>query len=233
MSTPGKRPTFTGLVAREARDPWILLVGSVGAGLAWATGVPIVLSLLIGVLMTLTAAGVAVLSGKGPDAMEAAPAEPRLRPKTEQQALVRTLDGYIADLERLRSSPLADDVSSPTIEALVAAQGSREGVVRAAAAVDMLDDALTRAHAVNQQWGGRQREIGSSVQRMAERRQDLMTRLHTAVGEVAEVYTKLLELSATAGSAGLSAGDASVDEVSDSLDALRVAFAELDAAATE
>ncbi len=64
---------------------------------------------------------------------------------------------------------------------------------------------------------------------MKQRRSDLLTKLTEAVDEVGEVYTKLLELSTTADLlAYRPTRSSAAAQLSDSLDAIRGAFAELE-----
>jgi hypothetical protein len=70
---------------------------------------------------------------------------------------------------------------------------------------------------------------------MKQRRADLLRKLTDAVEEVGERYTKLLELSTTADLLAVPADEVSAaGQLSDSLDAIREVFAELemDASAT-
>jgi hypothetical protein len=229
MSTNSDRAKA--LVVRRAgtaaREPWAVVVSALGGGLAWAVGIPALAAVVIAVLML----GVATLVGVFRPADDTRPvADPRLRSGTEQADLVRTLDGYISDLRSLRESRLPEVVMDPAIEALSAAQNAREGVVRTAAAVDGLEGALERSSSVNARWSGagQSNEISESMQRMQARRSDLLGRLNTAVRQIAEVYTKLLEASATVGGGGFDGDLESIEDVSGSLDSLRTAFAELE-----
>lgn len=232
MNNPG-RPTMARLVVHGAREPWVLLASGLGGGVAWALGIPILVAVGVAALMWGAGAVTAALSGDyGPEALTRGKDLPQLRRGTEQSHLVGALDGYIADLRGLRSSKMAEGVSSQAIEALVAAENAHDGAVRAALAVDLLDDALSRSRAVSAQWSNRHNEVGSSVARMSERRDDVLNRLRHAVAEVAEVYTKLLELSATVSTSGVVGDSTNLDEVASSIDSLRGAFAELEAAET-
>jgi uncharacterized coiled-coil DUF342 family protein len=72
-------------------------------------------------------------------------------------------------------------------------------------------------------------DVRASIQRMQQRRSDLLAKLATAVDEVGEVYTKLLELSTTAEIIDVPTDDISAAaQLNDSLDAIRAAFAELE-----
>jgi hypothetical protein len=215
------RPTLT--------DPWTVLVCAGGGGIAWALGTPAPLSAVVSGGM-LAAAGIAAVFRPAP--VERAGAEPaRLRAGTQQAQLVSALEGYLADLRRLRHSGLADTLTNSAIEALVAAEDAVGVAQRVARAVDGLDDALARAAQVGGP-SGASPEVRAVMQRMQARREHLLQRLRSALAEVSEVYAKLLELSATAElpAPGLN-GPGSVDEVNRSLDALRESFAQLDAEA--
>ena len=230
MSTNSRRAKE--LVVRRAgtaaREPWAVVTALLGGGLAWAVGIPVLGAVLVAALML----GVATLVGVFRPVEDTRPApDPRLKSGTLQLDLIRTLDGYIGDLKTLRESGLPDVVKDPAIAALVAATNAREGAVRTAAAIDGLEAALERSSTVNARWSGDDgaSEIGGSVQRMRARRDDLQGRLSNAVREIAEVYTKLLEASATAGAAGFDGEMEQIEGVSDSLDSLRNALAELEA----
>ena len=112
------------------------------------------------------------------------------------------------------------------ITALVAAQGAEETAVKVAAAVDGLDDALrqTRRPPGQELRGG----ALAATQRMAERRDALLTKLQHSVDGVAEVYTRLLEMRATVAALDVGDGADEVTAVNQSLDALRGSLAELE-----
>lgn len=230
------RPTLAGLTWRAARDPWTLLVGSFVGGLAWAAGgAPGGLSVLVGVAAVAAGAVSSVLFGNvGPAPKRELDAD--LRWGSPQAVLLGAFDAYLVDLTRLRESRLPQVVTDPAIEALMAAQDARTTAVRVAAVVDALDNALGRSQETHSRWGGGGRSTGiaQAEQRMATRREELLGSLDAAVGEVAEVYTKLLELSATAEAeaAGLGSGGA-VSEVNDSLDSLRSALGALELSAPD
>lgn len=153
------------------------------------------------------------------------PALPEIRKGTEQAQLVDLLDRYIRDLRNLRSGPKPDAVVDPSIEALVAAEGGYGTAVRVAAAVDGLDTALTRSTSTPSS----STEVREAVQRMANRRAALLEKLRTMVDEVAEVYTKLLEMSAAVSSLDVTMGATEdVEKVNSSLDSLRHTLAELE-----
>jgi hypothetical protein len=228
-----RRPDIGERAARAMADPWVLLASGLGGGLAWAAGiVPAVAAGGIGLGMVVAAgaaaAGVAALTERD----EAEEPELQLMPGTVQARLVDTLKGYLGDLATLRASRLPDTITDSAIEALVATGGAHISAMRTAVAVDRLDAALARSQAVASQSGpaGAPPGVRESIGRMGERRDALLGRLDAAVAEVAEVYTKLLELSATV-DAPLDAEGAQVSEVETvnaSLDALRASFAELE-----
>ena len=162
---------------------------------------------------------------KKPDENEAeAEKLPELHRGTEQAKLVELLDRYINDLRNLRSGPKPDAVVDPSIEALVATENAYPNAVRVAAAVDGLDVALSRAGGPSEN-----QEVRAAVQRMSDRRKALLGKLQLTVDEVAEVYTKLLEMSAAVSSMDLTIGATKdVEQVNASLDSLRTSLAELE-----
>ena len=97
--------------------------------------------------------------------------------------------------------------------------------VRVAAAVDGLDTALTRSTSTP----SNSTEVREAVQRMANRRAALLEKLRSMVDEVAEVYTKLLEMSAAVSSLDISMGATEdIEKVNSSLDSLRHTLADLE-----
>jgi len=215
-------------VARAVSDRRNLLVAGVGTGSAWAIGLPAGAAVVVGAGML----GVATVVGDavrgGPHDLAAEPAAQPLRPGTVQAHLAGTLRGYRADLERLEHSPLAAAVAGTAVQASGAARGAETVAERVAIALDAVDDALTRADRVAKRMTNTA-QVRASIQRMQQRRTDLLAKLTAAVDEVGEVYTKLLELSTTA-----NVMDVPTDEISaaallsESLDAIRGAFAELE-----
>ena len=184
--------------ARALRDPWSLVVAGVGAGSAWAIGLPVGAVGLVGAGMLGVAAVVGVVRGRSDDRDSAEPAPPPLRPGTVQANLVGTLHGYRVDLEQLQQSPTRRRPSrSSAVQAVEAARSAESVANRVARAVDAVDDAVGRADG-RRPANGRSGEVRASVQRMKQHRRDLLTGLTTAVDEVGEVYAKLLELSTTA-----------------------------------
>jgi len=156
---------------------------------------------------------------------------PRLRAGTEQARLVGALEGYVKDLRSLRSSAdLPDVLTDPAIEALVAAGGGCEVAVRVARAVDRLDAALERVHAVGQGGPPSTAASASALGRMYDRRARLLAALHDGLAQVQDLHSELLELCATVDLYGL--GGAEVTEVSRRLHLLRQAFTALDETAT-
>lgn len=218
------------LVAAGASDPWVLLVGALGGGTAWAVGIPVAVSAGIGVGMVGVGAVGVALTGEPPSPEPSG--DPRLRAGTEQAELVDALDGYLDDLTELRESRrLPPAVVDPAIEALTAAKDSRGVAVNVASAIDALEDALVRSERVHSRWSGSvsSAEIAASVTRMRARRGALLASLSQTVGQTAEVYTKLLEVSTSIDSAGISeAGVTDLEAVSSSLDSLRSAVAALE-----
>ena len=223
--------SFVSRAARAMRDPWSLVVAGVGAGSAWAIGLPVGAVGLVGAGRL----GVAAVVGgamRGDSGDSAEPEPPPLRPGTVQAQLVSTLRGYRTDLEQLQSTPLAPAVGVSAVQAVEAARNADSVANRVARAIDAVDDAVGRAEGVARQMP-RSGEVRASVQRMLERRHDLLTKLTNAVDEVGEVYAKLLELSTTANLVGVQTdGVTEAAQVNDSLDAIRGVFAELEADAS-
>jgi len=208
-------------VRGELRDPWVILTSVLGGGAAWAVGIPVPEAGLVGALMLGTGATLAALSGRRAPAAQA-----RLHGRTEQSQAVAALDGYLGDLRQLEQTALPDEVKSSAIEALVAADGARLAAFKVAQAIDALDAALVRGRevAASRSTDGAR----SAVLRMETRRQTLLGKLNSNVDEVAEVYTRLLELSATVGTMGLGEnGAAAVEAVNVSMESLSQAFSEL------
>ena len=207
--------------AQTLRDPWGWLVAVVGGGAAWAVGLPVVGAGAIGVGMLAAATAVGAVVGSD-DADE-----PELRTGTRQRQLVSNLDGYLDDLRALgRNRP--DGLAAGRVDEAVAAATSARGVaLRVAGAVDDLDEALGRADRVARQMTSKQ-AVSGSLARMSRRRDELLAKLSGAVDGVGELYTKLLELSATTGTEPVDAVTDPVGELNTSLDAIRQAFAELD-----
>jgi len=162
------------------------------------------------------------------DDKAAEPAGPQLRDGTRQALLVLTLQGYRADLERLQQARPGAAVAGTAVQAGAAARAAETVATRVDVAVDAVDDALTRADRVARQMTNTA-DVRASIQRMQQRRGDLLAKLATAVDEVGEVYTKLLELSTTADLIDVPTDDISAAaKLNDSLDAIRAAFAELE-----
>lgn len=220
--------SFAARALRSLRDPWSLVVAGIGAGSAWAVGLPVGAAGLVGAGMLGVAAvvGGAVRRGDDPE-----PA-PQLRPGTVQHDMLRALQGYRADLDRLASGPQAPAVGVTAREAADAAAEAERVARNVAQAVDAVDDALGRARGVARQLPG-SADVQATVQRIGERRGQLLTKLHDAVGEVGELYARLLELSTAAGLVGIQtdAGSRAAD-VNDALDAIRLVFAELESDAS-
>ena len=218
---------MAGFLARAAnalRDPWSLLVTAVGAGSAWAVGLPVVGIAGVGVGML----GVAAVAA-GALSRDRSPAEDiELVRGTTQRALVDELDGYRKDLADLQRSNLPAALHGSASDAVTAADNAAAVALRVAAAVDGLDRALGRAGTVARKMPG-SGEVRGSIERMLGRRQQLLGKLTAAVNGIGEVYTGLLEVSTTAALAGMGTdGLDEVNRVNDSLDALRGAFEELE-----
>jgi hypothetical protein len=222
--------SFVSRAARALRDPWSLVVAAVGAGSAWAIGLPVGAVGLVGAGMLGVAAVVGGAVSGSDESTE--PSPPPLRPGTVQANLVDTLQSYRTDLEQLQRARLAPAVGVTATQAVDAARNAESVANRVARAVDAVDDAVGRAEGVARQMP-RSGEVRASVQRMMQRRNDLLTKLNAAVDEVGEVYAKLLELSTTADLVGVETdGVSQAAQVNDSLDAIRGVFAELEADAS-
>lgn len=156
---------------------------------------------------------------------------PRLRSGTEQARLVEALTEHVRDLRSLRASPdLPDPLTDCAIEALVAASGGCEVAARVARAVDLLDAALERAHAVDQGGPPATAASAAALAAMYDRRARLLAALHDGLAQVQDLHSELLELSATVELNGL--GGTEVVEVSHRLHRLRQVFTALDTTAT-
>src|SRR6476659_9694596 len=95
--------SFLARAASALRDPWSLVVAGVGAGSAWAIGLPVGAVGLVGAGMLGVAAVVGgTLRGDGGDNDE--PEPPPLRPGTVQAQLVGPRRGYRTDLEQWQST---------------------------------------------------------------------------------------------------------------------------------
>lgn len=225
VTSPGSAP-LSRRASDAVRDPWVLLLAALGAGAAWATGIPVLLAAVIGVVMLATGTTLVAVLGGG-DGTDGSAL--RLAGGTPQRHLLRTMDQYVEKLRELRSSPLAEDITSTVIEALSAAESSRESAVRKVAAIDALDSALEMALPRGAGRTPAPAGVNSSITRMAQRRAEMLDRLSTAADQVAEVYAKILELATSIDSTHLGGHDP-VAEVSTSLDNLRGAMAALERA---
>ena len=214
---------------RTIRDPWNLLIAGVGAGAAWAIGLPAGAAGVVGAGMF----GVAAVVGgaaRGND-NDGDPTDEQahpLRPGTPQANLVAAMRGYRSDLDDVRRSAFAPAVAVTARHAAEAARQAEIVANRVAQAIEAVDDAVARADRVARQMP-RSVPVKDSVERMKQRRSDLLTKLTEAVDEVGEVYTKLLELSTTVDLLAVPTLEASeAAQLSDSLDAIRGAFTELE-----
>jgi hypothetical protein len=211
-------------VRSQLRDPWTLLAAAVGGGVTWALENQVWLSVGVAAGMLGVAGVASVFSDRELEPARAAP----LRRGTEQARLLKALDGYLEDLRQVRgSNRLPEQLKDSAIEALVAADGARTSAARVAEALDSLDNAIHRAQSLA---GADALSPGtrSTLQRMSERRADLLRRLAAALTEVQEVHANLLELSA---SVDLSTGVTDLTEitaVNQRLDALRSSFSVLE-----
>lgn len=205
------------------REPWTLLLSGLGGGLAWAAGAPILGAGVVTVGMLGAAAGVAALTSRS-----AKGGEPRPRDGTVQAGLIDDLDRCLADLRTLRADDLPDAVETSTVEALTAADGARRSALRVAVAADTLDAAIERAQSLAGRVSG-SGSVRDTVDRMSRRRDALLVRLRAAVDEVAELYARLLELTATVNTLDVGGDVSDIGRVNDSITALQDTFAELEA----
>ncbi|MTD16531.1 hypothetical protein GIS00_21575 [Nakamurella sp. YIM 132087] len=216
---------------RVLRDPWSLLVTAVGAGSAWAVGLPVFGIAGVGVGMLGVAAAVGAMAAapydgdRGPAAAER-PDRP-LRRGTPQFRQIERLEQYRHELAGLVRDDPAPVVGGPAQDALEATDAALHTTRTAASSVDALDEALGRAGRIAGGMGSAKR-LDGPVGRMTRRRQELLGSITTAVDGVGEVFAKLLELSATsADSTYHGAGPDPVAEVNNSLDTVREVLAEL------
>ncbi|HEY5116423.1 MAG TPA: hypothetical protein VIJ00_12940, partial [Nakamurella sp.] len=107
--------SFAYRAGRALRDPWSLLVAGVGAGSAWAIGLPVGAVGLVGVGMLGVAAAVGGAVRGGDDDAGPEPG-PALRPGTVQANLVATLQGYRSDLDHLQQEQLAPAVGVSALQ---------------------------------------------------------------------------------------------------------------------
>ncbi|WP_164478564.1 hypothetical protein [Mycolicibacterium stellerae] len=205
------------------RQPWAVLLSVFGGAMAWVLGSSVPLAVATACVMFATA----VVVGGAPRA--SAP----LRSGTEQHGLIMLFDGHVRSLRGLQGKGLPDVVGRKADDALAAADAARPSVVRTAAAVDALDEAISAARKVSGRGEHATEAIGRSVDRLRSRRRGLVEKLTAAVDEVATVYAGLLELSATARTMGVGLDDGEVGAVNDSVTLLQMTFAELEADAAD
>ena len=217
---------FGARLVAGVRDPWALLLSTVGGGMAWAFGASIPLSVGTAGAMLGTAAVVGALTRSGGRA-------PRLTAGTRQQELINLLDGHVRSLRALQTDALPEVVQRKADAALTAAEAARPSVVQVATAVDALDEAISAACKVSGQGEHAADSIKQTVGRLRSRRAKLFDRLTAAVDEVATVYAGLLELSATSRTMVVSLDDTEVGAVNDSVTLLQMTFAELEADAAK
>ena len=204
-------------------------MAGVGAGSAWAIGLPVGAAGVVGAGMFGVATVVGVVRGRTND-LESPDTAPRpLRAGTVQANLVNTVHDYRVSLELLQQPRPVQAVAAAGVQAAEAARTAETVANRVARALDAIDDAVTRADRIARQMAG-PAQVQESVQRMKQHRRDLLTGLTTAVDEIGEVYTKLLELSTTTDLLGMHTDEfTEATQVSRSLDVIRGVFADLDA----
>ena len=212
--------------AQALRDPWSLLATAVGMGAAWALTFPVAGIGAVGVGMLAVAAAVGAAGSRSTD-------EPDLKYGTDQYRMVGTLESYRADLVRFRDGSVPPMLAGQAADAVQAADSARTVAVGVAASLDKLDSALLSSNQVASTMSTANRVAGP-VSRMKARRAEMLAKLGSAVDGVGEVYAKLLELSTApevTGGPSTSNRMDPVADVSDALDSIRGAFAELDTAA--
>lgn len=205
------------------------MVAGVGAGAAWAIGLPVGAAGVVGAGMFGVATVVGMVRGRTNDLEWSEPAPPPLRAGTAQANLVNTVHDYRIGLEMLEQARPAQAVAVIAVRATEAAGTAETVANRIARAVDAIDDAVTRADRIARHMV-RATQVQESVQRMKRQRRDLLAGLITAVDEIGEIYTKLLELSTAADLLGMHTHEISeACQVSQSLDLMCGVFADLDA----
>ena len=174
-----------------------------------------------------TVVGAVSAARNDPESTEPAPHP--LRAGTAQATLVNTLHDHRVSLEMLQQAWRLDALADIAVQATAAARAAETVANRIAHDLDAIDDALTRAGHIARDMV-RPTQVLESVQRMKQRRRELLTGLTTAVEQIGEVYTKLLELSVTTDLLGMPTEEISeAGQVSRSLDVIRGVFADLDA----
>ena len=202
-------------------------MAGVGAGSAWAIGLPVGAAGVVGAGMFGVATVVGVVRGRTNDLESPDPAPRPLRAGTVQANLVNTVHDYRVSLELLQQPRPVQAVAAAGVQAAEAARTAETVANRVARALDAIDDAVTRADRIARQMAG-PAQVQESVQRMNLHRRDLLTGLTTAVDEIGEVYTKLLELSTTTDLLGMHTDEfTEATQVSRSLDVIRGVFADL------
>jgi hypothetical protein len=172
---------------------------------------------------------VGVVRGRRNDLESSEPAPKPPRAGTVQANLVNTVHDYRVSLELLQQAGPVQAVAAAGVQATEAARTAETVANRVARALDAIDDAVTRADRIARQMAGRT-QVQESVQRMKQQRRDLLNGLTTAIDEIGEIYTKLLELSTTTDLLGMHTDELSeATQVSQSLDVIRGVFADLDA----
>ena len=204
-------------------------MAGVGAGSSWAIGLPVWAVGVVGAGIFGVATVVGVFRGRTNDLESSEPAPKPLRAGTVQANLVNTVHDYRVSLELLQQARPVQAVAAAGVQAAEAARTAETVANRVARAIDAIDDAVTRADRVARQMAG-PTQVQESAQRMKQQRRDLLTGLTTAVDEIGEIYTKLLELSTTTDLLGMHTDEFSeAIQVSRSLDVIRGVFADLDA----
>jgi hypothetical protein len=204
-------------------EPWAVLLSAFGGGTVWAFGasVPLAAGTAATMLGTATVMGghFARRRGRRSD----------LRRGTRQAMLIDLLDGHLRSLRGMRKSTSPGLLRESAAEALAAADGARRAALRVATAIDELDATIAAAHGVTSQGSEAARMIRETGCRLRLRRDRLLEGLTGAVDEVATVYARLLELSATARTIGVSLDSSEVTRVNDTSILLQATFAELEA----
>jgi len=119
-------------------------VAGVGAGSAWAIGLPVGAAGVVGAGMFGVATVVGVVRGRTNDLESPDPAPRPLRAGTVQANLVNTVHDYRVSLELLQQARPAQAVAAAGVQATEAARTAETVATRVARALDGIDDAVTR-----------------------------------------------------------------------------------------
>jgi hypothetical protein len=230
----------------ELSEPWGLLLGATAGGLAWATGVPVVLAAGIGAVVYATKVATSMLDRRRPQVAGGGPLPQIAKASPERWWLERGQQAA-ASFDELAASlapgPLAERVASmrePVKDALatlerLAGQASAAGGAlgrldpqRLDAEAARLTDERGRATGDAAEYFERalasvtsQREV---VRRLTDARAGVLVRMESSVLELEGVVARLVELSALAASPAAEVGQ--LEQVADELEGVRRGLAE-------